>query len=461
VTAEIAPPVASPTSPQSVQLHRARASLTATIANYQPYLDASRDRGDDITKLITAELAKLSTTLEKLDQNTIRIAIFGLVSRGKSAVINAIVGDQCVETGPIHGVTRQVQVLKWTPDRLAANGMQIELLDTPGLDEVDGETRAALAQDVAAQADLILFIIAGDLTRLEYDALCDLRHAQKPLILVFNKIDLYPEATRAAIYQNIAHLGERSLATSQLQQLLTEDEIALIAADPTPVQVRVEYPDGRIEHEWEKPPAQIADLTAKILTILHREGRSLLALNALTQSRQAELRMAEAVINHRQVEAEALIWQFTRYKAIGIGLNPVGFLDFMGGAIADLTLIRQLSQLYGLPMTRYEAGDLLKTILLSSGGLLLSELCGGLVLGFGKGWSVLSGDGAGFVGYSGIGLLQAGMAAYGAYTVGRAAQVYLEQGSTWGAKGANTVIREILSQVDRNTIIYRIREELM
>jgi uncharacterized protein len=37
----------------------------------------------------------------------------------------------------------------------------------------------------------------------------------------------------------------------------------------------------------------------------------------------------------------------------------------------------------------------------------------------------------------------------------------LEQGCTWGEKGSNTVIREILGEVDRNTIIYRIREELI
>ncbi len=471
VTAEPIPPL-HPASPQAAQLQRARASLAATIANYTEYLNSPANQLDEsLQAVIQSELAKLATTLAKLDSTTVRIAVFGLVSRGKSAVINALIGDQCLETGPINGLTREVQVLKWTPDRRDADSifdpnlplpnLQIELLDTPGLDEVEGETRATLAKDVANQSDLILFIISGDMTRLEYDALCDLRNTQKPLVLVFNKIDLYPETTRNTIYQNITNLGEQSLISSQLQQLLTEAEIALIAADPAPLQVRIEHPDGRTENLWEKPPAQITDLTTKLLTILNREGRSLLALNALTQSRQAELGIAAVIINYRQVDADARIWQFTRYKAIAIGLNPFGFLDFIGGTLSDLTLIRQLSKLYGLPMTQFEAGNLLKTILISSGGLLLSELFGGIVLGFGKGFAALSGDGAGFAAYSSIGLIQAGVAAYGSYSVGRAAQVYLEQGCTWGAKGANTVIREILSQVDRNTIIHRIREELM
>jgi magnesium-protoporphyrin O-methyltransferase len=41
---------------------------------------------------------------------------------------------------------------------------RIELIDTPGIDEVDGEGRAELAKRIAQQADLILFIVAGDMT---------------------------------------------------------------------------------------------------------------------------------------------------------------------------------------------------------------------------------------------------------------------------------------------------------
>jgi hypothetical protein len=48
----------------------------------------------------------------------------------------------------------------------------------------------------------------------------------------------------------------------------------------------------------------------------------------------------------------------------------------------------------------------------------------------------------------------------GAYTIGKAAQVYLKKGCTWGQLGASTVIQEILSQVDQNTILYRLQQEL-
>ena len=147
---------------------------------------------------------------------------------------------------------------------------------------------------------------------------------------------------------------------------------------------------------------------------------------------------------------------------MAIGLNPLAFLDILGGLIADLALIRALSRLYGLPMTSYEASKVLQVILFSAGGLLLGELGAGLLFGLNKS-SVALTSGENFLNtttYVGSAIAQAGIAGYGAYTIGKATQIYLEKGCTWGTLGANTVIQEILSQVDKNTILYRLRQEL-
>ena len=44
--------------------------------------------------------------------------------------------------------------------------------------------------------------------------------------------------------------------------------------------------------------------------------------------------------------------------------------------------------------------------------------------------------------------------------MGQAAQVYLEQGCSWGPMGPSTVIQDILNQVEPDTILYRLRQEL-
>jgi uncharacterized protein len=451
--------------PQAVRLARARSSLRQTINQYTALLRVAKERpsGTPIVAELRQDLETLSTSLAKLEEPVARIAVFGLVSRGKSAVLNALVGQKVLTTGPLNGVTTKPVALRWPV--AAPHGLQVELIDTPGLDEIEGQTRAAMAEAIARQSDLILFVVSGDITRTEYEALCDLRRSQKPLLLVFNKIDLYPEQSRQAVYQNLQQLagqgGAAATANTALQQLLSANEIVLVAADPVPLQVRVEYADGRVEYEWETPPTLIEDLQRKILEILQREGQTLLALNALVQSREADRAIAQQSMALRQAEAEALIGQFMRYKALAIALNPIAVLDVIGGAVADIALIRALSDLYGLPITRYEASKLWRTIVLSSGGLLASELGSGLLLGLGKSAAAV---GAGLEGnpftYVGTAAMQGAIAGYGTYAVGQAIQTYLENGCSWGPQGANTVITEILDQMEPNTIIYRLRQEL-
>lgn len=455
------------TSLQETHINRARASLRQALSWYS-HLRKPRQTfsKSELSAALKPELEVLTSTLNKLDQSVVRIAAFGLVSRGKSAVLNALMGQKILQTGPLHGVTQWPRSIRWTPS--TKGKVQVELIDTPGLDEIEGEARAQMAREVARQADLILFVVAGDITRTEYQALCELRQAQKPLILVFNKIDLYPDRDRQKIYQNLQKLGasrKHQIKAEQnlsLTSLLSPDEIVMVAAEPAPLEVRVEWPDGKVTYEWETPPPQVDELKQKILGILNREGRSLLALNALVQARDAEEAIARHTIDLRQREAEDLIWRFTKYKALAVGLNPIAFLDLIGGAIADLALIRSLARLYGLPMTGYEAAKLLKTILLSSGGLLLGEMGSGLLLGLGKSSAALaSGENpTNITAYAGTALAQAGVAGYGAYAVGQAAQAYLERGCTWGQLGASTVIQEILNQVEPNTIMYRLRQEL-
>ncbi|WP_414582998.1 GTP-binding protein [Scytonema sp. PCC 10023] len=444
-----------PKNLQETHLNRARASLSLALSWYgnlrKPGQSSSNSQ---LAGLVKPELELLTTTLNKLDYNVIRIAAFGLVSRGKSAVLNALLGQKILQTGPLNGVTQYPRSVRWNP----GGKVQVELIDTPGLDEIEGEARAQMAREVVRQSDLILFVVSGDITRTEYRALCELRQAQKPLILVFNKTDLYPDTDKTAIYNNLQQLG----AGNPQGKPLKPDEIVMVAAEPAPMEVRVEWSDGRVTHEWETPPPQIDELKQTILKILNREGRSLLALNALIQARDAQEAIAQKTIDLRQQQAEDLIWQYTKYKALAVALNPIAFLDILGGTIADLALIRSLARLYGLPITSYEAGKILKTILFSSGGLLLGELGSSLLLGLGKSTAAIaSGENPlNVTAYAGTAITQGGIAGYGAYAVGKAAQVYLEKGCSWGQLGASTVIKEILAEVEPNTILYRLRQEL-
>ncbi len=87
----------------------------------------------------------------------------------------------------------------------------------------------------------------------------------------------------------------------------------------------------------------------------------------------------------------------------------------------------------------------------------------GIVLGLGKSTAAAAAgidSSTSLSAYAGTAVFQAAIAGYGSYTIGRAAQLYLEQGCTWGPQGPSTVIQDILNQLEPNTIIYRLRQEL-
>jgi len=75
--------------------------------------------------------------LNKLDRD--RIAAFGLpVGRSKSAV-SALLGREDLQTGPLNGWLSGLFPCNWTPN--AVERVQVELIDTPGLDRDRGQAR--------------------------------------------------------------------------------------------------------------------------------------------------------------------------------------------------------------------------------------------------------------------------------------------------------------------------------
>lgn len=407
--------------------------------NYPPNLE--------LQAAVRQEIQTLKQALAKLEQRVFKIATFGLVSRGKSTVINALLGEKRLETGPLHGVTRWPQSIRWCRN----DKIQIDLIDTPGLDEIAGSARAEMAQTVAQQADLILFVVAGDITRTEFEALQELYRAGKPLLLVFNKIDLYPEQDQAQIFAQLQSMT----AAGETTPIFSPQEILLVAADPPPIPVRLEYGDRPAEERWEKPEPYLDPLRQKIFTILNQDGDRLIALNALRMAAQAEQSIAQKTLALRESEADRLISQYAQYKALAIALNPFAILDFGGSLLSDLLLIRGLARLYGLPITSYEAGRIWKKVIIGSGGILLSQWVSTLFWGLQKTAGLLESPGN-LTAYAGGAFLQAGVAAYGTYIVGQGAKSYLAQGVSWGTTGTSTAIAALRRSAPAESLLCRL-----
>ncbi len=457
-----------------LNLHQARQSLRQLAAN----LDLSPEEQAGLE----ADLAELQTFIDKVEAEVIHIAAFGMVGRGKSSLLNALLGHPIFQTGPTHGVTQTHQSAPWPiqwqtrvmpkvrpshksqlpvkdhPIQKATisgwGGAKLELIDTPGLDEVNGESRAELAHHVARQADLILFVISGDITRVEYEALAELREANKPMILVFNKVDQYPEVDRQAVYDK--------LCTDRVKQILSPKEVVMASASPR-IPRPVTLPDGSLSARLEEGLPQVDELRLKILEILHREGRSLLALNTLVFADQINQQVIGRKLEHRSQQAQDMIWGAARAKAVAVALNPITVVDSLGGAVIDIALILRLSRLYGLALTPQGAMQLLQRIILS----MISIGAGEWVALFGLGsLKTLLGSatpltgGASLGAFASVAMTQAAIAGMSSYGIGAAAKAYLANGASWGPEGPKAAIAQILDTLDEASITARIRGEI-
>jgi small GTP-binding protein len=435
-------------------IERARESLEATLSS----LKLTPEEED----ALAGELAQLRDLGRKLDESTIEIAAFGMVSRGKSSVLNALMGQDVFEVGATHGTTIARAAQRWqhdAPDRPGLEGARLVVVDTPGIDEVGGEVRELMARDVARHVDLILFIVSGDMQRREIQALKELREAQKPIILVFNQIDRYPEIDRDQIYAKIKD--------ERVKHLIRPEDVVMTAARPDAYKVKIQLPDGTTQIQWERPAPLIEPLKARILDVLEREGKALVALNTLLIAGDLHGDIVARKVRIREDAANRLIWNFALATGAAVALNPIPIADIAGGLAVDVGMIVALSNVYGIPLTRRTAISLVQDMMLALGAMgavsVASRLLASGIKSSLAGVTILSGGLAApltALGYGVFGLTQAATAASTSYVLGQGAKTYLRQGCQWGPRGIKTVIQEILADAKADSIIDRLRDDL-
>ncbi len=411
---------------------------------------------------MAGELQQLRDLTKKLDDSTVEIAAFGMVSRGKSSVLNALLGQQVFKTGTTHGTTVVKTAQKWEqvePERPGLGGAKLILVDTPGIDEVGGEARETLAKEVSRHADLLLFVVSSDLQRVEIEALSQLRSLQKPIILVFNQIDRYPDADRDQIYSKIKD--------ERVRDLIRPDDVVMTAAKPDPFKVKIQNPDGTMSIQWERPAPVIESLRMRILDVLEREGKALVALNTLLIAGDLHEEIIAHKLRIREDAANRLIWNFAMAKGAAVGLNPIPVADMAGGLAVDVGMIIALSRVYGIPLTKKTAIGLVREMMVALGAMGMVEVATRLLASGVKsslaGLSVMSGGLAlplTALGYGAIGVALGASAATTTYVQGHATKTYLRQGCQWGPRGIKTVIQQIVAEAKADSVIERLRDDL-
>ena len=387
------------------------------------------------------EYRNIQTLLDKIENNEIHIAVMGRVSVGKSSLLNALLGSQVFSTSPLHGETRSIDRNAWQ----SYDSGGVFLIDTPGLDEADGEQREQLAMEAAAQADLILFVVDGDLTQSELDSLKTLHSQSSIVLLVLNKIDRY---TRQEQDELLESLGRHATGI-----VLKENILSASAAPPTQTLISVNQSGHETETQREMEP-DVSALTSRLWQIIEQDGRSLAALNASLFAAHVTDKVAARILETRRGLAEKVIRYYCIAKGVSVAVNPIPVADLVAAATLDSALVYHLSRVYDLPMSRRESGKLVAAIFAQ-----LAVLMGAI-------WTVHLASSLLKLSSAGLSTLltassQGAIAYYSTYVVGQITTRYLEQGKAWGEGGAKRVTEEIMAGMDKDSIIESAREDIL
>ncbi len=416
-------------------------TVRGAIAQFQGCSDEERQE-------LQHDLDELGRMAEKLESGRVEIVVFGEISTGKSALVNALVGQDLTQVNVQGGWTKDLWQVPWEGTGYCVPGFaesEVVLIDTPGLNEVAGAERGEMARTAAARADLVLFVTDSDLNETEFSALEDLAASHKPMLLVLNKSDLY----RGEELEQLLTLfrGPRMAGLVEPNNVLTTQ------ADPREVEYVLEATDGSTRTEWRKPDPKIEDLRVRILEVFEAEGKALIALNAAMFAADKSDRMAALRVRLREDRAAKTIMGYAVTKSLAVALNPLPAVDVLGGTAVDAAMVVTLGRIYGIRITTSNARALVTSIFKAAGWVMLSEV----VVSYAS--SVFKALTAGF-GSVATALPQGAAAGYGSYIVGQAARYYFQHGASWGDASPKQVITQILENTDKESVLQQLKDEI-
>ncbi len=389
---------------------------------------------------LDGEFRHIEELARKLREQEIHIAVFGRVGVGKSSLLNALLGQARFSTSALHGETKHEHRANWR--ELEAG--HVILVDTPGIDELDGQQREKLALEISERADIVLMVCDADLTQLELTALEGLAKRGRTLVLVLNKADRYTEAEQQ---QLLERLRERT------DGLIPHGNVVACSSDPRPETVVLQAADGSEAEQLRARAPEVDDLRALLWQVLEKDGKTLAALNASLFTFELDQKIASRIVTVRKNLADALIRKYCLVKGLAVAVNPVPVADLLAAAGTDIAMIIHLGEIYGFRLDKREASRLLLTI--SAQWLALMGAYWGMNL-------VSSALKTVSVGMSTVltASAQGALAWYATYLTGRMAQDWFSRGKSWGAAGPRQVARELLASLDRNEIIASSMQEI-
>jgi uncharacterized protein len=242
----------------------------------------------------------------------------------------AITGGQRV------GKSSLMQLLTTQP---VATDFPLQYIETSALFTSDSHDAATggKADQLALNADLVLFLTNGDLTATEYRYITALHQAHQRVILLFNQADRYLPEERNLILHKLQSTVAGTISASDIVTTMTA---------PAPIKVRKIQADGSNLETLETPAVEIDSLSQQLTHVLATAGEELLWANTYRQVAGVQTTAKAALNIVRRDRALPLIEQNQWIVGAAAFANPVPALDLLATAAVNAQMVVDLGALY-------------------------------------------------------------------------------------------------------------------
>lgn len=262
--------------------------------------------------LLQSQAAQIS---EELHRTTVRIVVMGAKGCGKTSLIEQLQATW-LDVAP-------ASVMLYEAPSFAAG------LEAAGVAD-------AIALKQAATADLIVFMVTGDLTASELQTLNQVA-ALKRTVLVFNKQDQYLPDERAVLLHRMQTWSRGAVQP---------EEVVAIAAAPRPLKVRQHQTTGTVQEWLENQAPELTGLTQPLDRVLREEQQSLVMASALGHATTLKAQAIAALNAVRRTRALPTIEKFQWMTAATAFASPVPTVDVLATAAINVQMILDLGTIY-------------------------------------------------------------------------------------------------------------------
>jgi uncharacterized protein len=313
-----------------------RAALEQAIARVRIIGERLTAAGLDATEL----QRQLQQSLAQLSEPHYRLAVTGPGRTGKTKLIEAL-----------------PRAIRANAQASANEERAVEIIETPGLFAPGAENRDGEIDASLTLADLVLFVINGDLTATAYQFLAALSKRQR-LLLAFNQQDRYLPIDRETVTQKIR---------STLGSLLAGADVLATSAYPAEIKVKAIQADGSVVESLERPSVVVENLTDRLQAVFTAEGTDLRIASTYRQVAKLETWGKQQLNDLRRAKAMPAIEQSQWIVGAAAFANPLPALDLLATAAVNVQMIMDLGAIYQQKFSLEQA----QVVASNLGGLLL------------------------------------------------------------------------------------------